>query len=304
MIVPPLLATKRGEPSTKGLTNMSYASVLRAALSQLEAESFAGGEVLAADGDPHWHARVAPPAARAVASEQPLDLTLGGAGDETPADGTGVAAPALPAARRSWRRVSPSAMHDAGRVDPADLLDLSPVSRQRGNVVHAWLAMIEWLDGEPSIPRDDELLAEARRVDADAGDDWLSEQVAFLRAALRHAAIAGALALPDGAPREGDDAPSLWRERPFAVRLDSELVRGTFDRVVLHRRGGRITSADLIDFKTDKPDGDARGVDALVDKYRPQLDLYRRVLTRMTKLSPEQITASLVFIAAGEVRAV
>jgi ATP-dependent exoDNAse (exonuclease V) beta subunit len=75
-----------------------------------------------------------------------------------------------------------------------------------------------------------------------------------------------------------------------------ELWTGAFDRVVLNRAGGRVQSAELIDFKSDRVEGAALAQRA--EGYRPQLEAYRRVLARMTGLQPATIRASLLFLHA------
>lgn len=86
-------------------------------------------------------------------------------------------------------------------------------------------------------------------------------------------------------------ATELWRERTFVVRDGDRLLRGTFDRVAFHAGG-----ATIIDFKTDtKPD---------VDRYRPQVDAYRRALAKLRGLDPSAIACKLVFVGTGEVVAV
>ena len=55
MIVPPLELTPSGKPSNKGWSNMSYAAILRQALSnKKQDESLSGGDVLYAYGNPQW----------------------------------------------------------------------------------------------------------------------------------------------------------------------------------------------------------------------------------------------------------
>ena len=51
----------------------------------------------------------------------------------------------------------------------------------------------------------------------------------------------------------------LYREWPFAVRLDDAIVQGKVDRLLLYYRGDTVNAdsviaADILDFKTDKID--------------------------------------------------
>lgn len=88
--------------------------------------------------------------------------------------------------------------------------------------------------------------------------------------------------------RRSPDA-GLWREKRFEVILDGEWVTGTFDRVMVGP-----DRAVIVDFKTDQVADEAAARDRAAG-YRPQLDLYRRVLARLTGLDPAAIRTVLVF---------
>jgi len=67
-----------------------------------------------------------------------------------------------------------------------------------------------------------------------------------------------------------------------------------FDRVVVTREaGGRATGATVFDFKTDALAGEA-DVEAAVARHAAQLNLYRRVVARLTGLAPGTVGAELV----------
>ena len=76
----------------------------------------------------------------------------------------------------------------------------------------------------------------------------------------------------------------LWRERPFDVVLGDELISGVFDRVHLF-----ADRAEIIDFKTEKAGEEA------ADRHRPQLQLYRSALAKLTGLEESAISSQLLF---------
>jgi len=76
----------------------------------------------------------------------------------------------------------------------------------------------------------------------------------------------------------------LLRERTFDIVLAGEMVSGVFDRVHLF-----ADQAVIIDFKTDKAGEEA------VDQYRPQLELYRSALAKLTGLEESAISCQLLF---------
>ncbi len=169
-----------------------------------------------------------------------------------------------PHAPRWWRGVTPSAAEADGRVSVASVLDTGMRDARRfGRRVHAALETIEYI--RPDTTHED----------------------AGLAAMLALSGVRQALS-------PVYDQEQLWRERAFAIRLDGDLVRGVFDRVAIQREaGGRATRATLTDFKTDPPTAEA------VERYRPQLALYRRALSRMLVLPGEAITARLLFVRDG-----
>ncbi len=87
-----------------------------------------------------------------------------------------------------------------------------------------------------------------------------------------------------------DGMRELWREQKFETLLPEGWVTGVFDRVVLFE--GR---AWIQDYKTN------RNVSGeTVEHYRPQMELYRRVLADMLDLSEADITCHLLFTATGK----
>lgn len=285
LIVPPLQRNKNGGPHANGWTTPSYAAILRRALMPQDA-CFDGGRTLYSHGDPDWARRLAAPPRieeRAATSPAPIMVSF-----------TGPSGPA----RRSWSQIVPSALKSAGRVDINELLDMEPSGAQlRGTLIHTWLSLIEWLDAgyEPS---DEILLASAREAVPAADPRWVADQIRRFKDALQRPAVARILSRP----RERRPAQlELWRERPFAVRIDRGLIRGVFDRVVLHIDHGKPTHVDLLDFKTDYARPDRSNLTALVETYRPQMEAYRLALSAMLGIGKNQIGASLLFVEAGEV---
>jgi hypothetical protein len=67
----------------------------------------------------------------------------------------------------------------------------------------------------------------------------------------------------------------LFREQPVEAVMDGKWLSGVVDRLHVHRdEDGAVVRAVVIDFKTDAV---GRAED-LVERYRGQMDAYRRVL--------------------------
>jgi len=246
----------------------TFAGILRGALTD-------GGEVEAdeqplwAIGDADWqHAGKA-----AVAEE--ATLTLAGPGAST-------------RRRRSLPRRSPSEFEGGRRAKLADLLRINAGgARGRGSVMHRWCELIEWLD-EP-LPDDNALIEAGREIAPGLDVPALVEPWGMMS---EQPEIAAAL------QRDAYDTADLTveRERRFAVMDGESLLTGAIDRMVLGRRDGQMTFIDVLDFKTDVAE-----VDQIIERYRPQLQAYRRAAAAMFSVDPAIVTTRLVLLEHGRV---
>jgi len=194
--------------------------------------------------------------------------------------------------RRALPRRSPSQLEGNGRVDLGMLLRLSAAAG-RGSVAHRWFEEISWL--EDGVPGEDALLAIAREVDSGLSDEETAALLVSFREWLTLPKLARLLqraAWPHGS--------SVAHEVPFLAREGDTMVEGFIDRLVLTRTDGRVTSAALIDFKTDAVSGRAE-VEERTSHYTPQVEAYRRAVCRMYGLEPAAVEAWLVFVEAGDV---
>lgn len=268
MVLKPLAPKKDGSPKSTGLC---FASVLRERLRDRE-ETFVGREILYSRGDENW----ASESKREMSPQVQIDVQH--AWQIELADSN-------QGSRRAWRAVSPSGLEGAGKVRAADLLDLANHrARRRGSLIHAWFEQVEFVD--EALPDDAALLAAAERVAPGADRKWVIDQIKQWRVMREQPTVRQALS------RNGE--AELWRERAFAVRDVGKLLRGTFDRVTIKRDGGRATGATLTDFKTDRYSPD------VVERYRPQMQAYRRALGRMLNLKDEQVQARLLFVGSDK----
>jgi ATP-dependent helicase/nuclease subunit A len=208
-------------------------------------------------GDPDWHRALVAPAAMAALVELPT-----------------INAPAVP--RRVARRPSGERAGERGAAALFALTEREAVTF--GADVHALFAEIEW------CPRE---AIESRAVAwqaAGARDEVISEVVGCLRAPALAALWTPAAGV------------EVWRERAFEVVLEGAWVSGVFDRVMVSGGAdGRVVAATVFDFKTDAMRGDARELDRAVQRHAAQLNLYRRVVARLTGLAEAAVRAEVVF---------
>ncbi len=95
-----------------------------------------------------------------------------------------------------------------------------------------------------------------------------------------------------------------FAERPFAVRTEEGILRGSIDRLVITTDGGKAVRAEILDFKTDAFDPE-RGISEeafLAERkavYAPQLNAYRKAVARLHRLPPAAIEARLLLTSLG-----
>ena len=143
-----------------------------------------------------------------------------------------------------------------------------------GQAVHEIFEQIEWRD--ESIP---ELLEQFRQKNPAAADE-----------------VARCLDTKEiDELFKRDTQAEVWRECAFELVIDGEFCSGVFDRVVL-----RKDNAEIIDFKTDRVDGND-GLAKAIQRHQSQLALYRRVLARLTGLKENAITCRLIFTRPARV---
>lgn len=285
MIVKPLKPKKNGEASVVGWKNLSPAALLRQVLGE-GTPDFDPETRLFSAGNEDWADRLEKPAAAGLQPDPaPLQIKL---------------APS-PHATRTLPIVSPSALQGGGRVPVSRLLSLTTSEAlERGSVLHAWFEQIGFLDrGE--FPGETQCMEIAASVAPGVGRAvaaaWFREFTAMLEKAELRSALCAPAARPATDPSRVE--VELWRERPFIVTMEGRLLRGQFDRVVVERQGGKAIRAEVLDYKSDRIEGEM--VESLVETYRPQVTAYCRALTQMLGLGEADVVAKLLFLMPGRV---
>jgi ATP-dependent exoDNAse (exonuclease V) beta subunit len=299
-------------PSRKSEKTMpkTFAGLLRDALSDgAKAEP---GQVLYDCGDPDWH----------VGGTWHGDPIVGGVSDGDPVIASDAdqpasirLAPAPKQRRRGLSRQSPSGLEGGHLVNLGAQMQLDQsIGMSYGTLIHAWFEQITWLDGDSVFDE-----ATLREIAADLAsetgpldvDRVLSDFQQMLSRPKIRAALSRSFYTD---PVDVAFAPELRRqltagplmlkvhnERPFALRQEDTILRGTIDRLVEIHQDNHLIAVDILDFKTDTIDSDEPN--ALKDKadhYRPQIEAYRAAVAQMTGLSESAVTARLLFVGVGE----
>jgi ATP-dependent helicase/nuclease subunit A len=266
-------------PERKGLTS---AHIIRSAIGA--PESNPADSVLFDTGDPQWHGSlsaeeaVQPPTAPEAAAPAPsIRLRPGERSRHLP-------------------RRSPSQMEGEALVDPRVLLKLEHGdAMRRGTIVHAWFEGIRWL--EDPLPDRDSLNAVARLHQPEIGGEALDALHRDFSRWLGMPEIAGALS----SARYELASAEVRAEHRFIQREAGLLVEGSVDRLVLIRENGKITRAEIFDFKTDRIGGDDVVLEERIGHYRPQLEAYARAIRASYRLDANAVGAYLVMLDAARV---
>lgn len=152
--------------------------------------------------------------------------------------------------------------------------ELNATATEFGTQVHDAFEHIEWYD---------ETTLEAACI------SHLPDEVAqTLRNCLTHPDIEKLFTKPAS-------TSAVWRERAFTYVEGDQFTNGIFDRVVIHKDGtGKITHAEIIDYKTDRIHKE-NTIEQATEHHRPQLEAYRIALSKILGLDPSTINTTLLF---------
>jgi ATP-dependent exoDNAse (exonuclease V) beta subunit len=172
----------------------------------------------------------------------------------------------------------------------SQFLFVPSAGREEGSIFHAMFEELDWLPlQEGTFERLSTTLA-SRGLTPEMVANYLKE---FSRM-LDYPAIRDTLS-----QQSASRHIQLYRELPFSLREGQQLLRGAIDRVVVHGNGERIEAAEVIDYKTDSIHADQ--LDSRVDVYRPQVEVYRRAVSKLFRLRNNQVSVRLLFTRIGAV---
>lgn len=227
--------------------------------------------------------------------------------------------PKLTDRRRGLRREAPS-RHEETRLDlPFKELgkrrkpNLEPRKldpRLRGTVIHTWFEHLEWLDNGFDAD-EQQLFALVENLFLPV--DELTKLLRVFRSMIEQTntrnslSQEGVLTLPQFRPHAADvrSGKAMFRveqERPFVLKRDGAIVQGTIDRLVLLELNNKPIAADIIDYKTDRLNGDRSSwVAEKVDHYGSQLEEYRSAVHTCFNIPVSQISTRLLLLEADVV---
>jgi ATP-dependent exoDNAse (exonuclease V) beta subunit len=272
MLVDAPKQNSNGEDSKAALKTL--AGIVRCALVDPSAKR---SKVLFSTGDSKWHAKIQQTHAETHAKEQfssPIALAQASQSHVL----------------RGWASQAASKLeHDCSlrqalRLSHGD-------ARLRGVVIHALFQQVRWIE---DFDVDDAALhALVQGVVPRQPRAWAVSQVADFRQMISRTDIRTALACG----KRDRSRFEVKCEFPFARLIDGRVQRGSIDRIVTERRGSRITSASILDFKTDQVS--LADAPLLADRYRLQLRAYRQAAAEAMSIDEKCISIALLFVEPG-----
>ena len=170
-------------------------------------------------------------------------------------------------------------------------------ARIYGSLIHKCFEYVEWLeDGLPEIS----FLTQQLQLVEGTTPSQVENAIKKFQQILKNPETAQLLSRQQYAADlfQSYDKLVIENERPFEVRLGQNIMNGFIDRLVLLIRDEKVIGADIVDFKTDSvPTDSPHDLQKRVNVYKPQIQSYRDAVAAIYGLSPDDISARLMFVA-------
>lgn len=171
----------------------------------------------------------------------------------------------------------------------------------RGTLIHAGFEQIDWLD-QTTVNKDEIFAALSDVIVGYDADSFVDEFMVMLNQPNAQRLLSHAESLvrfnalvPD---IQSDELQlTVSNEHPIAVVVDDVLLSGFIDRLVIATQSDKPVAAEIIDFKTDRLTVlNEKEVQQRIEHYRPQLNAYRQAIAKSLRISPDNISATLLFV--------
>jgi len=264
------------QPKSKTKSNTpSFRAILGDVLSLEER----GGQLTYEAGDPNWQQEINPP----ERTEQPRFIRPNSIS-------------LLEAqSSRIIRQTTPST-RDEKRITFEELLQTGdPKWARRGTLLHALCEQIEWLSDKG--PEQSALSSALAPLPFLAEE---KQEALTLFANLIKNEVVTSWFLKDRYQLATDEELRVYRELPFLVRLDQQIISGIIDRLVVVKSGkGEVSRVEILDFKSGGARDDLE-LERKTERYLPQIEAYRSAVAQIFSIDRSSITARLCFIELGK----
>jgi len=195
----------------------------------------------------------------------------------------------IPSLRRRLIRISPSEMEETERNAGLLFSTVTSDSLELGTAVHELFSRLSWV-GEA----DEEEVIQGWYRTSTSGEQLKQKVIGQIQQVLASEQLRNALSRPPG-------DVELWREKHFEIVIGDNWVTGIFDRVVITRGAdGKIQNAVILDFKSNDISAEM-SLSEIAERYRSQLSLYGKALSRILHLDYSQIKLVLLFTKPGRI---
>ena len=189
-----------------------------------------------------------------------------------------------PSSRTLLKRSEPSKQESFVRK-AADLFE--PESRDVldfGSAIHELLEKVGWCDERTDV----EKIINEWSPSAGCSGEIYTDVCTQFRNTLKSEDIRKALSKPD-------ENSLLRREWKFDIILDNEWVSGAFDRVIiLNNADGKPVGATIMDYKSNRIEPTPSQISHVLERYRKQMEIYRRALSHILGISEKNIELKLL----------
>lgn len=193
---------------------------------------------------------------------------------------------ATPAARISWE--TPSS-HGHNQELPVMIFN-SERGTVQGSLVHQVLQKFDWIEnGAPSRQAIAELVSSFSARDHEPTIELVHQ---FLNSENTSNCFR-----PEFFKQAQNEKVTLYNEYALLGVVKNECVSAIIDRLIIISSEGKLKRAVIIDYKSDRIDeGSAVAINQKIQTYRPQLELYRQLLSSVLGLTESSIQCYLGLI--------
>ena len=191
--------------------------------------------------------------------------------------------------RKRLIRISPSEMEETERNAGLLFSIATSDSLELGTAVHELFSRLSWVGEADEV----ELLREWNNTSTFM-EHIKQKAIGQFRQVLAAEELRTALSRPPG-------NVELWREKHFEIVIGDNWLTGIFDRVVITRGAdGTPQNAVILDFKSNDISEEI-SLPEIAERYRSQLLLYGKALSKILRLDCSQIKLILLFTKPGRI---
>jgi len=170
---------------------------------------------------------------------------------------------------------------------------VDPQWARRGTLLHSLCEQIDWLNDKPDSQQ---LLCGLNHLPFSTQD---KQGACDLFVRLLENKTVQSWFLKENFTKTSQEQIRLYRELPFLIREDQQIINGIVDRVVIvSDNQGKPLRGEVLDFKSGIYREESE-YSKRVDSYRPQMRSYQNAIAKLFGLDQRDISTKLCFLEMG-----